>query len=64
MVVMARTTELGLGERLSLEEGLPIEVAGSGQEIADKVREGKALLKIVATPWGVEFYVVEVGEER
>ena len=42
-------------------EGVPIERAGSAREIADKVRQGKALLKIVSTPWGVDFYVVEVG---
>jgi len=42
----------------------PIEQAGSGKEIAAKIREGSALLEIVATPWGVEFYVVEVGQRR
>jgi hypothetical protein len=42
----------------------PIEEAGSGKEIAAKIREGSALLKIVATPWGVEFYVVEVEQQR
>jgi hypothetical protein len=46
------------------ECAIPVEQAGSGKEIADRIREGRALLKIVATPWGVEFYVVEVGKER
>ncbi len=69
MVVMSRTTEIGYGKPgvlgpALLAEGVPIEMAGSGKEIADRVREGRALLKVVATPWGVDFYVVEVGKER
>jgi hypothetical protein len=46
-----------------VEYAIPVEQAGSGKEIADKIREGRALLKIVATPWGVEFYVVGMGKE-
>ena len=57
MVVMS-TTEV----ELAMTEGVPIERAGSAREIADRIRQGRALLKIVSTPWGVEFYVVGVGE--
>lgn len=41
--------------------GVPIEEAGTVREVADRVRLGKAYLKIVETPWGVEFYVVDAG---
>lgn len=41
--------------------GVPIETAGSAREVADRVREGKALLEIVETPWGIEFYIIESG---
>ncbi|MDG7008455.1 MAG: hypothetical protein JRN06_09485 [Nitrososphaerota archaeon] len=65
---MKRTTELEPSPRVPgpilLAEGVPIEVAGSGREVADKIRDGRALLKIVAAPWGADFYVVEVGKER
>jgi hypothetical protein len=47
---------------ISRARAVPIEQAGSAKEIADRVRQGKALLKIVSTPWGLEFYVVGVGE--
>ena len=42
---------------------VPIEEAGSATDVADRVRQGKAFLKIVSTPWGVEFYVCEAGVE-
>ena len=66
---MSRTTELEYGKPrvpgpVLLAEGVPMEMAGSGREVADRVREGRALLKVVATPWGVDFYVVEVEKER
>lgn len=41
---------------------LPIEAVESAREVAEQIREGRALLKIVQTPWGVEFYVVSAGE--
>lgn len=41
--------------------GVPIEEAGAAKEVADRVRQGQAYLKIVETPWGVEFYVVDSG---
>ncbi|MDE1852344.1 MAG: hypothetical protein KGI38_01220 [Thaumarchaeota archaeon] len=44
----------------SLGDPVPLEQAGSGREIAERVRQGKAFLQIVSTPWGVEFYVCEV----
>jgi hypothetical protein len=68
MVVMSRSPERDYGKArasgsfLSAKE-VPIDMAGSGKEIADKIREGCAVLKIVATPWGVEFYVVGMGKE-
>ena len=40
-------------------KAIPIEEAGSAKEVADRVRQGKALLKIVETPWGIEFYIVD-----
>ena len=47
---------------VSRDKAIPIEQAGSAKEVADRVRQGKAFLKIVSAPWGVEFYVVEVGK--
>jgi hypothetical protein len=38
---------------------VPIEEAGSAKEVAQRVREGKAFLKIVETPWGIEFYICD-----
>ena len=43
-------------------KAVPIEAAGSAREVADRIREGKAVLKVVSTPWGVEFYICEVGD--
>jgi len=40
-------------------KAIPIEEAGSAKAVADRVRQGKALLKIVETPWGIEFYIVD-----
>jgi len=42
-------------------QDIPLERAGSAEQIAERIREGKALLKVVSTPWGVDFYIVEVG---
>ncbi len=44
---------------ISGARAVPIEAAGSAKEVAEKVRQGKAFLKIVETPWGIEFYVLE-----
>ncbi len=62
---MSRTTQAELTAAevtgpISGARAVPIEAAGGAKEVADKVRQGKAVLKIVETPWGVEFYVVEV----
>jgi len=38
---------------------IPIETAGTAKDVADKVRQGKAFLKIGQTPWGVQFYICE-----
>ena len=46
-----------------LDSGVPIESAGPASAVAERVRQGKAFLKVVEMPWGVEFYIVErVGE--
>ena len=41
---------------------VPIETAGSAREVAEKVKQGKAFLKIGQTPWGVQFYICERGK--
>jgi hypothetical protein len=45
------------GYSMAFGNHVPLEDAGSGKEIAQKIRDGRALLEIVSTPWGVEFYV-------
>jgi hypothetical protein len=50
-------TGFRLAKKAELACAVPLEEAGSGEEVANRVREGKALLEIVSTPWGVEFYV-------
>ena len=42
--------------------GVPIDEAGS--DVAERVKQGKAALKIVETPWGVEFYVLDSEEPQ
>ena len=49
-------------ESIAGAKAVPIEAAGSAREVAARVREGRAFLKVVSTPWGVEFYVCEVRE--
>ena len=44
-------------------QDLPMEEAGDVGQVAEMVRQGRALLKIIATPWGVEFYLHREGEE-
>jgi hypothetical protein len=66
---MSRTTRAEFArsellDSISRANAVPIEAAGSAAEVADRVRQGKALLKIVSTPWGVEFYIVGVGETK
>ena len=43
-------------------KGVRIEDAGSSKEVAEWVRQGKAFLKVVETPWGIEFYICEVAK--
>ena len=38
---------------------VPLEEAGDLGRVAEMVRQGKALLKVVEMPWGVEFYLHE-----
>jgi len=38
---------------------ISIEDAGNGKELADRVRRGRASLRIVESPWGIEFYICE-----
>ncbi len=40
---------------------VPLETAGSAKEVADRIRQGRSVLEIVSTPWGVEFYVRDIG---
>lgn len=40
-----------------------IEEAGSGKEIAERVRRGKASLRIVESPWGIEFYICDTVDD-
>lgn len=47
-----------------LGESVPLEMAGSGKEIAAKVRAGKAVLEILSTPWGIEFYIRDVVKNK
>ena len=43
---------------------VPIEdVADSIDKVADSIRAGRSLLKVVTYPWGVEFEVCRLGEE-
>ena len=39
----------------------PIEEIQDMGQVAEKIRQGQALLMIVVTPWGVEFGVVDRG---
>ena len=43
---------------------VPIEDAGRAKEVAERVRQGEALLEVVSTPWGVEFYVRDLVRAR
>jgi hypothetical protein len=49
---------------LAMAKAVPIEAAGSSKEVAEWVRQGKAILKIVETPWGIEFYICQVEANR
>jgi len=40
-----------------------IEDVGNGKEMAERVRCGKASLRIVQSPWGVEFYICDTVED-
>jgi hypothetical protein len=37
---------------------------GGFDDAAAKIREGRAFLKVVAYPWGVDFDLCEVGDEH
>jgi hypothetical protein len=56
-------TSTAVPESILKARAIPIERAGSAKEVADRIRQGKAFLKIVSTPWGVDFYICEVGDE-
>jgi len=51
--------QVGLGESTQQEDCVLLQKAGRSKEIADKVRQGKAFLRVVGTPWGVEFYICQ-----
>jgi len=40
-----------------------IEEAGSGKEIAERVRRGKASLRIFQSPWGIEFFICDTVDD-
>lgn len=50
--------------KIVLGASVPLDDAGTGREIARRVRAGEALLEAVSTPWGVEFYVREVVRDK
>ena len=54
-----RFSSLVIPESVARARGVPIEDAGPAKEVADRVRRGKAFLKIVEAPWGIEFYIVD-----
>jgi hypothetical protein len=60
----AESPKLQAQNQLELGTPTSIEDAGSGIEMAEKVKAGKALLEIVSTPWGVEFYVRELVRKK
>ena len=51
---------------LSVEVARPVPVEGpDGVDLlAQRIRSGRALLEVVAYPWGVEFGICEVVESR
>jgi hypothetical protein len=49
---------------LSIAKAVPLEAARSSKEVAEWVRQGTAILKIVETPWGIEFYICQLGAKR
>lgn len=51
-------------DEFDLGASVPLEDAGTGKEIAEKVRAGEALLEIVSTPWGAEFYLCELVRRK
>ncbi len=66
MVVMPRTTQpecvtAKVPGSISGARAVPIEAAGSAEEVANEISQGRAFLKVVETPWGIEFYVVGAG---
>lgn len=67
-VVMSRTTRTKYATAevpvpFPEARAVPIEAAGSATEVADQIRQGKAFLKVVESPWGVDFYIVEAEVE-
>lgn len=43
---------------------VPIEEAADDMgEVSERIRTGRAFLKVVAFPWGAEFDVCDAGEE-
>lgn len=48
------------GSEMVLTGPTPLDDAGQLEEIADKVKGGRALVEVIFFPWGVEFYVRDV----
>jgi hypothetical protein len=45
-----------------LAELIPIEITDDIDSIREKIHSGRAFLRVVAYPWGVEFDVCEVKQ--
>ena len=55
-----RTAAKDLARTVLVSEPIPIEEVGDVDSVRKKIETGKALLRIVAHPWGVEFAVCDV----
>ena len=58
---MNQRSAAGLPASILNSRGVPMESAGPAREVTERVRRGRAFLKIVETLWEVEFYIVDMG---
>ena len=65
MVVMSRTSQLqysqaGVPASIWVAESRPVDMAEDDTGgLSEEIGSGRAFLKVVAYPWGVEFEVIE-----